>query len=331
MTQNLDSFQDTFSGNSRPSETDLLHALLVYRTEPGNALLENALAQNIDQAIRFMARRCLVKVKAGKNKGQSGRSDRLESQFDELVDATWARLLSQKEKSGQLLAGYDATLENGKRSSVYNWILSNFNYTALDVLRKLKNSLEDFTLDEPDAEEEDEQSQREEPSISETPLRASHLRVTTVTPWLVSLAREMVGQKIILEEDGKKPKTVVLDHTHQNIWLKWLALKPQEAALSDKTANYSASELSGLTEQKLADTLGISKRVVQDYSDEAYAFMLAHKDFPRYMELMIPNALRGTVASDEVLSQTMLEALHAPGGKVGFRACVHVWLERHYG
>jgi hypothetical protein len=85
-----------------------------------------------------------------------------------------------------------------------------------------------------------------------------------------------------------------------------------------------------VSEEDLAGLLGVSKSRIQRETDDVYAYMLQHKDFPKYFELMIPNRVRGLGVSDEDLRAAMLATLTLPDGKVRFRVLVHFWLETHY-
>jgi hypothetical protein len=145
----------------------------------------------------------------------------------------------------------------------------------------------------------------------------------------MTLAHEMVGQRLTLTLPNGDTQNVKFDHSHQDIWLQWLALQPVEG-------NYSALELNEwskaeLSEAELADTIGISKATIQRKTTEAYAFMLQHPEFPKYLELMVPNRVRGNGVADEDVYTLMASRLQDPDGKVQFRELVQCWVKMHYG
>ncbi len=306
-------------GSSRPTDAQLLAALLNYREDPGNAVLRISFALLLRAAVLFAVR------------GLCYRMPELRPQQDELAQAAMVRLLEQEEKHGMLLAGFDpamkdpATGQGGK--SVYSWVWQNCHFAALDWLKashagaaagRQHIPLAEF---EEDADDVHDTGPRETPAalqLSETPLRASMLRIRTLTPWLNQLADEMVGQPLVLPLADGRTRTIELDLNHRRAWLGWLAL--------------DNSRLVDVSEQVLADELGVAKTTIQRETDQAYAFMLAHPDFSHRLDLMVPNSVRGFGVSDADLRTALFKALNArktpeaPGGKVVFRGLVHAWV-----
>lgn len=315
----------------RVSDMDLLKALMDYRAEPENELLRTILWMVLHSSIQYAVN------------GHIYRKPVLKPCEDDLVQMTWVRLLRQEKKTGQLLADYkpgEGVTKKDETCSVYAWVWKNVSYAVLDQFRILNEardagcqfeiSLSEFEPDE-ESMSEDVQMRRtpQELQISETPLRASFLRVTTLTPWLVTLASDMVGKQLTLTLKNGTAQRISFDRSHKDIWLHWLALK-EASATTEKSDDLSNLDFNELSEAELSVELGISRATIQRHSDEAYAFMLQHKDFPKNLDLMIPNRVRGEGVSDQALRAGMLASLHSPKGKVMFRELVQVWLKTHY-
>lgn len=104
----------------------------------------------------------------------------------------------------------------------------------------------------------------------------------------------------------------------------------QEASATTKKSDLSNLGFNELSEADLSEELGTSRATIQRHTDEAYAYMLQHQDFPNNLDLMIPNRVHGEGVSDQALRAGMLASLHSPKGKVMFRELVPVWLKTHY-
>lgn len=324
----------------RPDELEFLHLLLAHRVAPDNQLRTKMLAKRIDQAIRFAVRSGQVEVKAGAKKGKLGKVATLKPYADELHSRTWDRLLSQQQKDGQLLAQYDPQAK--PKRTVYSWIWQNYNYAALDQLEKHNSTHEagkqfEVSLEEIESSGDalDESGKRselpEQLGVSTTPLRASHLRVRKLVPWVAKLAAEMVGKtQTLTYVTGTQTVTsqIQFDLSHQDIWMKYLAMN--QVSQDGLNLECSVDELNDISEAALAEQMGIPKKRIQDRSNEAFAFMLAHPQLPEYLALMIPNSFRAKGLGEQVLRERTMAGLKAPGGKSMFRECVHIWLETHY-
>lgn len=315
----------------RPTDEDMLDALKNYRLDTGDALGRGLLESCLDSAVVFAIR------------GFVRRFPDLAPSEEDLVQKVWLRLAKQKQKDGELLADYDPDLE--VKRSVYSWVwyLCDMEIKdANEALKAQRSLMVELSAFEFAGDDDDKQALPEELKVFETPLRGSRIRVHTLMPWLVALANDMVGKELTLTLKNSRSKCVRFNSSHKDIWLQWLALKESDEGGS--AANYSLLDLNGLAEQELADRLGLPKKRIQDRTDEVFAFMLQHKDLPKYLDLMMPNSFSDAGEPREVRRDRMLQALKtkkidaevdekraAPtSGKTMFRALVAVWVRTHY-
>jgi hypothetical protein len=150
-------------------------------------------------------------------------------------------------------------------------------------------------------------------------MRQSFIRVNSLTEKLCAMAANMVGKSVTLtQKDGAIGRPIRLTSNHQRIWLAWLGLL--DSAHID------------LSEDELANHLGISKPTVTRDTSAAFAYMLQHSDLREILKLMKPNSLEGHTdqSTESDTTWAALEAtLRGSGGKGFFRTCVHQWLAQH--
>ena len=328
-----------FAYAHRPPDDVLLAALLAYREAPDDALTRAALLIQIYAAAQFAIH------------GIASRQPLLSPFVDEMQEKIWRGLMREERGKqmnavtegdaasdsdvcddgdsavhafGQLLEDYDATQ---LKRSVYAWIWQRCKWVANDVRVSRHVALGEIEGDDADSGASVRLT-LSELKTSDTPLITSAIRVHKLIPWLESIAGEMVGQTLeVKAKKGGAPQRVTFDRSHQDIWLAWLGLEvPQSRKTDDSDGDrYEVSEAA------LAKELGISKKRVQDRTDESYAYMLQHEKFLKYAWLMIPNRLSGAGGNEDQLYKALLVSLNSPKGKVNFRTLVHAWRAAHYG
>lgn len=322
--------------SARPSERELMDALVAHREFQTSPAHRNALGILIHRSIAHQARNLADKFFSA--------ADSLE---DELFERANKRIENKEAEFGQLLAEYE--IGEGSRS-IYSFInemtqniarnmqsemyVPDGGFRSKDLIATLQaNQLErtgkkdlrsGIQVQVPIDSHEDDDDGYCGPAlpglwISETPMRESFIRVNSLTEKLSAMAANMVGKSVTLtQKDGAIGRPIRLTSNHQRIWLAWLGLL--DCAHID------------LSEDELASHLGISKPTVTRDSSAAFAYMLQHSDLREILKLMKPNSLEGPThqSTESDTTWAALEAtLRGSGGKGFFRTCVHQWLARH--
>ena len=129
----------------------------------------------------------------------------------------------------------------------------------------------------------------------------------------------MVGKTITPPEgEGPAHGAIRLTLNHQRIWRAWLGL--------------SHPDLIDLSEEDLAQALGVSKATVTRDTSAAYAYMLQHPDLRTLLVWMEPNRFQNGAAAARQLDlklDALEDVLRGRNGKRFFRKCVHQWLGEH--
>lgn len=322
--------------SARPSERELMDALVAHREFPTSPAQRNALGILIHRSVAHQARSLADKFFSA--------ADSLE---DELFERANKRIENKETEFGQLLAEYE--IAEGSRS-IYSFInemtlniarnmqsemyVPDGGFRSKDLIATLQASQLERTgkkdlrsgtqVQVPIDSHEDDEDGYCGPVlpglwISETPMRQSFIRVNSLTEKLCAMAANMVGKSVTLtQKDGAIGRPIRLTSNHQRIWLAWLGLL--DSAHID------------LSEDELANHLGISKPTVTRDTSAAFAYMLQHSDLREILKLMKPNSLEGHTdqSTESDTTWAALEAtLRGSGGKGFFRTCVHQWLAQH--
>ena len=281
----------------RPDDKAFEKALIAYRADPGNLLLRDTFSIILDQAVIFASRYWVTRWRW------------LRYHEQQLIDDTWdKRLRSEESKSGQLMAGYEIrpALESGAvgNRSVYNWVRGKVEFEARDLSRKLGKA--------PDCESIETLGDIDDPTQSVTAKLASNdtpIRVQILVPWLRSLAQEMEGKTILISGKSKQ-----LTANHSDAWIGWLALDDD-----------------GLLDATLEDAASVSGRSIATYKRDvadAFAYMLQHHQYSKYLPYILPTRCRLDGLSETAHLERLSEVLAAPTGKKLFRNLIRASLKR---